>query len=184
MKAFSGFSSNADAYLAGAEAAKQIVAKNLKIAFVYASCDYDLKKVIKGVSEKLKCPIIGNTSFTGVIMQGGYVGGDKPFVGIMALAGADVNVGVALAKRSAFASAREAGIAVAKKAMLNKQVPSQIYMVASPTEEEQFLKGISEVVGRVPTFGGSCADNTIEGKWCLYSHQAHNVQHTSYSDRW
>ena len=28
-------------------------------------------------------------------------------------------------------------------------------------EEEQFLKGISEVIGRVPTIGGSCADNEI-----------------------
>lgn len=169
MKAFSGFSTNADAYLAGAEAAKQVSAAGLKVAFVYASCDYDLKKVIKGVSEKLKCPIIGNTSFTGVIMQGGYVGGDKPFVGIMALAGKDIDVGVAIAKRSAYKSAREAGIAVAKKALLNKTAPNQVYMVASPTEEEQFLKGISEVIGRVPTFGGSCADNEIAGKWSLYT---------------
>lgn len=169
MKAFSGYSTNSDAYLAGVEAAEKIEAKGLKVAFVYASCDYNLKKVIKGVSEKLKCPIIGNTSFTGVIMQGGYVGGDKPFVGIMALGGKDVDVSVALAKRSAYASAREAGVAVAKKALLNKQAPNQVYMVASPTEEEHFLKGISEVIGRVPTFGGSCADNEIAGKWSLYS---------------
>lgn len=38
-----------------------------------------------------------------------------------------------------------------------------MYMAASPTEEEYFLKGISKVVGRVPFFGGSAADNTIEG---------------------
>lgn len=169
MKAFSDYSTNADAYLAGVEAAQSIEAKGLKIAFVYASCDYDLKKVIKGVKENLNCPIIGNTSFTGVIMQGGYIGGDKPFVGILALSGADLEVGVGFASRDKYASAREAGVAVAKKALIKKQVPSQVYMVASPTEEEQFLKGISEVVGRVPTFGGSCADNEIAGKWSLYT---------------
>jgi hypothetical protein len=169
MKAYSAYSTNLDAYAAGCEAAKELNCKGAKLAFVYASCDYDLKKVLKGVSETLKCPIIGNTSFTGVIMQGGYVGGDKPFVGIMALTGKDIEVGVAMAKRSAFETAREAGVAVAKKAMLNKAVPSQVYMVASPTEEEQFLKGISEVIGRVPTFGGSCADNEIAGKWSLYT---------------
>ncbi len=168
MKAFSGYSTNADAYNAGVEASSAIDAK-VKIAFVYASCDYDLKKVIKGVKDTLNCPIIGNTSFTGVIMQGGYIGGDKPFVGVLALNGADLEVGVGFASRDKFASAREAGIAVAKKAMINKRVPSQVYMVASPTEEEQFLKGISEVIGRVPTFGGSCADNEIAGKWSLYT---------------
>ncbi len=42
-------------------------------------------------------------------------------------------------------------------------------MVAPPGEEEYYLKGISEVIGRVPFFGGSAADNSIEGYWKLYT---------------
>lgn len=46
--------------------------------------------------------------------------------------------------------------------------PDIMYMAASPTEEEFFLKGATKVVGRIPLFGGSAADNTISGKWSLY----------------
>lgn len=42
-------------------------------------------------------------------------------------------------------------------------------MAASSGEEEHYLKGISNVIGRVPIFGGTAADNTIEGKWSLYA---------------
>lgn len=42
-----------------------------------------------------------------------------------------------------------------------------MYMVAPPGEEEYYLKGVSDVVGRVPLFGGSAADNTLAGEWKL-----------------
>ena len=42
-------------------------------------------------------------------------------------------------------------------------------MVASPGEEEDYLKGIQDVIGRVPFFGGSAADNTVEGKWSIFA---------------
>jgi hypothetical protein len=38
-------------------------------------------------------------------------------------------------------------------------------MVAVPGEEESYLKGVEDVIGRVPMFGGSAADNSVEGKW-------------------
>lgn len=41
--------------------------------------------------------------------------------------------------------------------------PAYFYMVASPAEEEDYLKGIEDVIGRVPFFGGSAADNTVSG---------------------
>jgi hypothetical protein len=44
-------------------------------------------------------------------------------------------------------------------------------MAASPGEEEFYLKGISDVIGRVPFFGGSAADNSIAGEWKLFSGQ-------------
>ena len=49
------------------------------------------------------------------------------------------------------------------------EAPDYFYMVAPPGEEEFYLKGITEVIGRVPFFGGSAADNAIAGEWLLYT---------------
>lgn len=174
MKALTGFSTNAVAYKAGLEAARMAgKTKDAKLVFAYMSCDYKIKDVIKGIKEVYDCPVIGNTSFTGVIMPEGYIGGDKPFVGIMVLCDANMVVGVGFAERKAFQTAREAGESATKKAramtkMPYNDQPDVMYMTASPTEEELFLKGASKIVGRIPLFGGSTADNTIEGNWKLY----------------
>ena len=40
-------------------------------------------------------------------------------------------------------------------------------MTASPANEEEYLKGIQDVIGNIPVFGGSAADNTVEGKWSI-----------------
>jgi hypothetical protein len=50
-----------------------------------------------------------------------------------------------------------------------KCAPDYFYMVASPGEEESYLKGITKVIGRVPFFGGSAADNSISGEWKLFA---------------
>ena len=174
MKALTGFSTNEKAYEAGLEAAKMAGrSKDAKLVFAYMSCDYKIKDVIKGIKEVYSCPVIGNTSFTGVIMPEGYIGGDKPFVGIMALCDPSMIVGVGFADRKAYQSARDAGEAATKHARIMTKMPFNdepdlMYMTASPTEEEFFLKGANRVVGRVPLFGGSAADNTISGNWSLY----------------
>lgn len=174
MKALTGFSTNEKAYEAGLEAAKMAGrSKDAKLVFAYMSCDYKIKDVIKGIKEVYSCPVIGNTSFTGVIMPEGYIGGDKPFVGIMVLCDPSMIVGVGFADRKVYQSARDAGEAATKHARIMTKMPFNdepdlMYMTASPTEEEFFLKGANRVVGRVPLFGGSAADNTISGNWSLY----------------
>jgi len=44
--------------------------------------------------------------------------------------------------------------------------------VASPGEEEFYIKGITDVIGRVPMFGGSAADNAIIGEWNIYTDES------------
>lgn len=174
MKALTGFSKSKNAYQAGLEAAKMAGKnKDAKLVFAYMSCDYKIKDVIKGIKEVYSCPVIGNTSFTGVIMPEGYIGGNEPFVGIMVLSDPSMVVGVGFADRKAYQSARDAGEAATKAARVMTKMPYNdepdlMYMAASPTEEEFFLKGANRVVGRVPLFGGSAADNTISGNWSLY----------------
>ena len=174
LKANTGTSTLKAAKAAGKEAALA-AAKGLsgvKLAFVYGSCDYVIPELLAGVQEALPgVPVAGNTSFTGVITPEGYVTGPDGFVGIMALADEDMVVGTATVARGS-GLAVEDGKKAAKKAMEaagQTTPPDYFYMAASPAEEELYLKGITEVIGRVPMFGGSAADNTITGNWQLYS---------------
>ena len=85
---------------------------------------------------------------------------------MMVLDEADMTVGVACEK--AGKNARAIGRKVAIEAVENAKTtraPAYFYMVASPKEEEDYLLGIQDVIGRVPMFGGSAADDTVEGNW-------------------
>lgn len=173
LKVKTGQSVNANAAAAGREAASQVkdALKDMKMAFVYSGVQYDQKELLDAVSKELPgVPLIGNTSFTGVITPEGYTAGDDGFIGIMSLSDADLTVGVAGMPKDG--TARETGRKVAAKAMAaaGKDIaPAYFYMSAPPGEEEYYLKGITDVIGRVPFFGGSAADNTITGEWLLYT---------------
>ena len=144
-----------------------------KVVFAYSSCAYNIPSMLDEFSAQLPdVPVIGNTSFTGVITPKGFVGGDS-FLGAMALNDPDMAVGVAAEpKTDASQDAVELGEKVARLAMKaagKDCAPSYYYMAASPAEEEYYVKGITHVIGRVPFFGGSAADNAIAGDWKLYT---------------
>lgn len=176
FKANVGSSTAASARDAGKEAAAAAgnSLSDVKVALVYCSCDYDVDEVMAGVNDALPgVPALGNTSFTGVVVPGaGYVGGDEPFVGVMALSDEAMTVSVVAADRAQSDDAFAAGAAMAEAAVEaagTDMAPDYFYMAASPAEEEIYLKGMASVIGRVPFFGGSAADNTIEGNWKLYA---------------
>jgi len=175
MKGNTGSSVAADPKAAGKEAAEKAKSglSGIKVAFAYSSVAYDQGELLKGVAEGLPgVPVLGNTSFTGVITPEGFVTGEKGFVGILALGGEDLTVGVAGKQKAD--CARTAGREAAKEAMKKAGkncAPTYFYMAASPGEEELYLKGISDVIGRVPYFGGSAADNSISGEWKLFANQ-------------
>lgn len=173
LKGNTGASTNSNPKTAGAEAAKKAKTglENVKMAYVYASCAYDLDMLLAGVADEMPgVPVIGNTSFTGVITPEGFISGEDGFVGIMAVADPELTVGIAGVEKTGCPV--EAGEKAARMAMehAGKTVPPDyFYMVAPPGEEEFFLKGITKVIGRVPFFGGSAADNSISGEWMLYT---------------
>lgn len=168
-----GNSINTNAAAAGKEAAAMVKENiaDMKMAFVYSGVQYDQKELLDSIASELPgVPLIGNTSFTGVITPAGYISGDDGFVGIMSLSDKDLTVGVAGMPKSG--TARETGHKVAEKALAaagRNDAPAYFYMSAPSGEEEYYLKGITEVIGRVPFFGGSAADNTITGEWLLYT---------------
>jgi len=167
LKANVGSSIAADAYAAGREAAAKARVDGAKVAFAFTSCDYDQTAFLKGVGEALPgTPVVGCTSFTGLLTPEGFVSGPDGYAGVMAIADEDLVVGTAGAPKGD--CARETGRQVAKAAMAaagRSEAPAYFYMVAPPGEEETYLKGIEDVIGRVPFFGGSAADNSVEGKW-------------------
>jgi hypothetical protein len=178
MKANVGSSIAADVLQAGAQAAASAKAglSDIKLAFVYSGVQYNQKLLLDSVASELPgVPLIGNTSFTGVITPDGFVGSDDGFVGIFAIEGSDLTVGVAGSAK--YGEARLTGYNVAKAALKAAGKPAEgkiippdyFFMVANPGEEESFLKGIEDVIGRVPFFGGSAADNTITGEWSLFT---------------
>lgn len=172
FKANVGNSILASSREAGKQAALSAISglEFVKMAYVYCSCAHDVNEVMAGIAEVMPNTLcLGNTSFTGVIVPDGYVGGENLFVGIMAISDETLFVGGAACERGdePFVD----GANIAKEAMLSAGKscpPDYFYMAASPAEEEYYLKGISSVIGRVPFFGGSAADNSISGDWKLY----------------
>lgn len=174
LHASTGSSTNGNAKAAGSEAAKKLKGlSDIKMAFAYASCAYDLDAMLAGIADELPgVPVIGNTSFTGVITPEGFITGKDGFLGMMALADKDMTVGIAATEKAEKGDAAACGEEAAKKAMAKAgktDSPDYFYMVCPPGEEEFYLKGITKVIGRVPFFGGSAADNAIAGDWKLYT---------------
>ena len=173
LKSNVAWSIDKDSYTQGKESAKKAVVDlvQTKIAFLYTSVDSNVEQVLEGAKSELgTAPIIGCTSSAGIIAPDGFISSENGFTGILALGDPEMEVGVASSPRGK--DPRETGRKVAIEAMKNAKksdVPSYCYMVASPAEEEFYIKGIEDVVGRIPIFGGSAADNTVEGKWSIYT---------------
>lgn len=142
--------------------------ENVKINFLYTSCKNDIKKIMKGVREAIDTPVIGCTSCEGIITPDGYITSDNGFAGMLSLEDDGLIVGVAAHEggRDPRAIGRRVAIEAVENAK-STRAPAYFYMVASPKEEEDYLMGIQDVIGRVPMFGGSAADDTVKGNWSI-----------------
>ena len=158
------------AYDAGVEVAQKLNAKESKVNFLFTSCVMNQNDVVSGVKSVLgeNAKIIGCTSSGAIMTQEGLIDSPDGFAGMMSFTDENLTVGIACSPKKG--DARELGKKIAKQAVLDaglNKVPSYFYMVASPKEEEFYLKGIEDVIGTVPFFGGSAADNTVEGNWSI-----------------
>lgn len=173
LKTNVSYSVNENSYNAGKDCAKKAVVDLMetKVAFLFSSVDYNQEELLDGAKSELgTAPIIGCTSSGGIIVPDGFITSDKGFAGMMALGDPDLTVGVAGSERGK--DPRQTGKKVAEEAMRKAgrtDAPAYFYMVASPAEEEFYVKGIEDVIGSVPFFGGSAADNTVEGKWSIFT---------------
>ena len=168
LKSSVGYSINQDSFIAGKEAMESIRdnISNSKINLVFTSEKNDIKKVVEGISAVNKAPMIGCTSCDGLIVPDGVITSPDGFVGIMSFE--DKNMTVGVAAHAAGKDPRAIGKTVAIEAVQNaktSRAPAYFLMIASPKEEEEYLMGIQDVIGRVPMFGGSAADDEVKGNW-------------------
>lgn len=170
LKTKVGYSNIADAFEAGAETARK-ASEGLKpkAGLLFNSVAYDQKKLMEGTKSVADYDIVGCTSSAGLITPDGYMIDENGVAGMMTFD--DENLTVACYGMPKKKNARETGRQVALKALEKAGIdyaPDYFFMSAAPGAEEDYIKGIQDVIGRVPCFGGSAADNTVEGKWSLF----------------
>ena len=168
LKSKVGYSTNIDNYEAGIETATKAIEglNSPKLSFLYTSCKSDMKQVLKGIKSVTDSKIIGCTSSGGVIVPEGIIRSKTGFSSMLTLSDDSLIVGVGC--HEAGTNPREIGKKVAIQAVQDAKTtraPAYFYMVSSPKEEEEYLLGIQDVIGRVPMFGGSAADDEITEDW-------------------
>lgn len=181
MKSNVGYSTLESAFEAGKETAEKAKhgLKGSKVGMLFTSVDYNQNEVMKGVKSVVgDTPIVGCTSSGAIIVPDGVITSDHGFAGMLLLDDENMVVGAAGSPLKN-GDARETGRMVAMEALDRAGLdyaPSYYYMVASPKEEEYYVKGIQDVIGDVPFFGGSAADNALSGDWSIF------CDGTSFSD--
>ena len=171
LKTKVGYSENVDAFTSGAETAKMAnVIENPQVGLLFTSCVQDQNKIMEGAKSVLgDVPVIGCTSSAALCTQDGYLNKETGYSGMM-LFGGDLEV-VTAGSAQTSETPREVGRRVARDAISKVKgadvEPDFFFMSASPANEEEYLEGIQDVIGNVPVFGGSAADNTVEGKWSI-----------------
>ena len=171
LKTKVGYSENADAFASGAETAKMAnVIENPQVGLLFTSCVQDQNKIMEGAKSVLgDVPVVGCTSSAAICTQDGYLNKETGYSGMM-IFGGDLEV-VTAGSAQTDETPREVGRRVARDAISKVKgadvEPDFFFMSASPANEEEYLEGIQDVIGNVPVFGGSAADNTVEGKWSI-----------------
>jgi hypothetical protein len=172
LKCGVSWSVQTDAYRSGKESAdKALSAMGEKACFVLSFCtvDYDESGFMKGVREVLgNVPVMGATSFSGILTPGGFIHSATGAGAVMALSSPDVVFGVGAAEigqdpRDAGQKAVREAIAQAGKS--ESDPVSAFILMAAPGAEERIIKGIQDVVGRVPMIGGSAGNQGGEAPW-------------------
>ena len=144
LKTKVGYSVLKDAFASG-EATARMASEGMKpkLGLLFTSVLQDQKEIMKGVKSVTDAPIVGCTSSGAVMVPDGLITSPDGFSGMMMFDDPNMTVGVAC--HEAGSDARKIGRKVAIEAVKNAgstKVPSYFYMVASPKEEEDYMKGI------------------------------------------
>ena len=168
MKTKIAYSTNKDPFAASLEAADRSDIKNAKLGLVFTSVNQEQDLIIKGIKSLTNTPILGCTSSCAICTKDGYFNNEDGYIGMITFSG-DITVGVAGREKKEMEDARLVGKELALEALkeIKGVKPNYFFMTATPSDEEDYIQGIQDVIGNVPIFGGSAADNEVNGKWQL-----------------
>ncbi|MBQ2639564.1 MAG: hypothetical protein IJF92_02245 [Bacilli bacterium] len=162
LKAKVGYSTNSEDFKSGKETVEKVVKglNNKNIGILYTSSLSNIKEVIKGIRSVSNMPIIGSTS-EGIMTSDGYIESNNKYSSMMVLDDKDMIVSISSHEKGKDARAigRKVAIEAVEKSK-TERAPAYFYMIASSNEEE-YLQGIEDVIGRVPMFGGTTSNKII-----------------------
>ncbi len=166
-----GASTAANARDAVVEAWEKVQQKNPnpQVLFLATTVTYNLDEVrqaLNDVSGNTK--FVGCTSCGGIMTDEGFFGTEGQALALLSLGddAGDYGIGYAPLGDDARSAAAQAVRAALADAGCEGQLPSAVWMVTSPGNEEAAVRGVADVVGEdVPLVGGSAADNSIAGEW-------------------
>lgn len=149
---------------------EKLKGKNPHYIFIWYTIAYDPYE-IKEILRKLlgeNVQIHGSSSAVGVITSDGYHVGKIGSVAILGITSEKIKIGVGGANLEKL-EPKEAGKKAINEALANinqKGKPQFVYITATPSQEEEILLGIEEVIGNeVPIIGGSAGDETLKARW-------------------
>lgn len=135
-------------------------------ALVYSTVDAPLAALLAGVSTKVRGPVFGCTSSSGVFTPRGFERGAFALVGEADDPSAEAIMrpcGAVQARRAARDAAQEIAVRLGRR-------PDVLLLHATPGFEERLLEGLDDAFegAAPPTFGGSAADDDLSGKWSIF----------------
>lgn len=139
---------------------------DLNIAFGDVDAISALATVIKDKSNW-----IASSSCQGAMS---HLGNDMgaSFVHVMSVANTQGAIGIAscdIGEGDVTEKAESTIVSAMQRANRLGQMPNLVWIVQAPGQEEKVLKGVQAILGNsVPIFGGSSADDAIEGKWVQF----------------
>lgn len=140
--------------------------------FLYASATYEAKALMKTLRALApQVPLHGGTSCLGVMTEEGFHSQEGRGLGMLGIWDPEGAYGVGAAPVEG--RPRQAAAIAVQRALEHAgrsgELPSLLWLTATPGWEEELLEGIEEMVGpNVPVIGGSAADNTVAGEWLLF----------------
>jgi hypothetical protein len=139
---------------------------------MYATVDYDGAALLSHIASAIppQTPLFGMTSCKGVVTSEGVHRSPHGAVALLGLSSPGLHIVVAGARHRGDEGGFDAGVAAALDSLAPfERKPDLILICVTPGLEERSLAAIRTRFGTsVPVFGGSAADNKIEGKWQVF----------------
>lgn len=132
---------------------------------LFGSCLYDTAVLAEAFAASTGATILGGTSRSGVMTDGGF---HRDGLGALAISDPEGAYGSALVPKDE--KPRAAGALAARRAIEQAgrpgEAPAAVVLVISPGGEEEAILGIESVIGpNIPILGGSSADEAVTGEW-------------------